>query len=42
MNELKLLHIEIDENSHRIQYFKSKKDKLWFYLRDISNYRYIL
>ena len=35
MNELKLLHIEIDENSHSIQYFKSKKDKLWFYLRDI-------
>lgn len=35
MNKLELLNIEIDENNHSIQYFKSKKDKLWFYLRDI-------
>jgi len=35
MNELKIFRIEIDNNSHSIQYFKSKKGKLWFYLSDI-------
>ena len=35
MNKLKLIHIEIDKNSHTIQYFKSNKEKLWFYLNDI-------
>ena len=35
MNELKLLNIEIDGISHSIQYFKSNKDNLWFFLNDI-------
>lgn len=41
MNELELLNIEIDDDSHSIQYFKSKKDKLWFSLKDIYSIIYI-
>ena len=35
MNKLKLIHIEMDEDTHTIHYFKSNKEKLWFYLSDI-------
>ena len=37
MNEIKLLHIEIDENSHSLHYFKSKDGKLWFSLSNINS-----
>lgn len=37
MNEIKLLNIEIDENSHSLHYFKSKDGKLWFSLSNIDS-----
>lgn len=40
MNELKLLHIEMNDNTHKIHYFKSKKEKLWFSLNDIHSTLY--
>ena len=41
MNELKLLHIEMNDNNHKIHYFKSKKEKLWFSLNDIHSIIYM-
>lgn len=41
MNELKLLHIEMNDNKHTIHYFKSKKEKLWFSLNDIHSIIYM-
>lgn len=41
MNELKLLHIEMNDTNHKIHYFKSKKGKLWFSLSDIHSIIYM-
>ena len=40
MNELKLLHIEMNDNNHKIHYFKSKKEKLCISLDDIYSIIY--